>query len=47
MPVYHKLGLSSKDTFEKPEGGFITNNFGTEGLVEIRRCYTMFTDLHK
>jgi homogentisate 1,2-dioxygenase len=33
MPVYHKLGLSKKDTqFEKPEGGFITNNFGTEGF---------------
>jgi homogentisate 1,2-dioxygenase len=27
------LGLSQKThTFEKPDGGFITNNFGTEGF---------------
>jgi homogentisate 1,2-dioxygenase len=34
MPVYHKLGLSSKDTqFENQEGGFITTTtFGTEGF---------------
>jgi hypothetical protein len=34
MPVYHKLGLSSKDTqFENQEGGFITtNNFWNRGF---------------
>jgi hypothetical protein len=34
MPVYHKLGtFLKKDTqFEKPEGGFITNNFWNRGF---------------
>jgi homogentisate 1,2-dioxygenase len=33
MPVYHKLGLSSKDTRNlKTRRSFITNNFGTEGF---------------
>jgi hypothetical protein len=48
MPVYIiNWDFPSKHTqFENQKEVLLRTTFGTEVLVEIRRYYTMFTDLH-